>query len=160
MDGRIAYMVALLQRRCPHFSPNIVPAYLQLSSLEDVCASKQFRRQLRKWIEDKEIQMELVLSSRVDFASRKIVVDAIVPSSELDTSLRSVEAIMMMLVGGHANALQMATDRFLELNGYSDLSALDGKLLFQEVYTTAYAIQVALRCAYILHAWAAHSDVS
>ena len=50
-----------------------------------------------------------------------------------------------MLVQGNESEISIAVERFLELNGYDNLTVDEGRGIFREVYNNVYALRVLIR---------------
>jgi hypothetical protein len=67
--------------------------------------------------------------------------------SDSDFLLASPERVLSMVIQGNEAELSIAIARFLELNGYDDLSVAEGRSIFNEVYNNIYAVRVLIRFA-------------
>ena len=142
-------------------APKLAPAIFLTSctprSLEDLCATETQVERLKKWRASQSASSSSSSSSSsslssssqcafatdVNFVQRTIRITKIIPVSDLDATLISLEKTMRMMIMGGEDELNVAITRFLQANGYTGNIA-EERHIFNEVYNAAYAAKVLL----------------
>jgi hypothetical protein len=101
--------------------------------------------QYQQWLDKIEGANDIIINSRIDYANREVIIDRLSIASATESQLRNLETVMVLLVKGGVREIDVAVKYFLDINGYTDLSEMEQKRVFQEIYNVSYAIKVAIR---------------
>jgi hypothetical protein len=145
VDTTVSALIDILHSKCPHLHPNIFPSYAKTQSLDDIFVISKHRMQYQQWLDKIEGANDIIINSRIDYANREVIIDRLSIASATESQLRNLETVMVLLVKGGVREIDVAVKYFLDINGYTDLSEMEQKRVFQEIYNVSYAIKVAIR---------------
>jgi hypothetical protein len=143
IEAAVTALSTTLRERCPHVAPAIFLNGATPKSIEDLCVSSKQKEQVKAW-QSRQAESSYSFLTEVHYGDRKIRINNIKMTNEVDAKLTRLEDMLRMLVLGSEDELMVLMSRFFEVNGYGG-SIPEYRHIFNEVYDLAYSIKTLVR---------------
>ena len=145
VDQSIESLCGLLTLKAPKICPTVFPSQFPLRKLHEFCVNDAQHESVKRYFDSKSCNSDsMILCTKIDYPKRSVKIYLMKSLQPLDQKLVSLENIMSLLVQGSQDEINVAVNRFSEVNKWSGDFANNSRL-FQEVYNAAYAIKILLR---------------
>ena len=139
IESSLTELIKLLRDRCPNLSPAIFPSRYTPKELSDLCNETQ-QTKIAEWMVSRG-SPSLRYVTAIDASNGVICITSIHEANETDALLGNLESMMYLLTQGSDEEIEVAKERFLQVNGHAGDKDLERRV-FVEAYNIAYAIKV------------------